>query len=104
MGRLVEINVLDFVDNCFSNNEGLIIYNLIRNEFTLSNQVVISFNGIRALNSSFVNSAFIELLNSYDFDFIKKNLRFTNSTKQINEMIKSRFDFEVNQRKNLVFT
>lgn len=51
---------------------------------------------ILALNSSFVNSAFIELLNDYIFNFIKNNIRFVDSTKQINDIIKSRFAFEIN--------
>ncbi|MGY3718642.1 STAS-like domain-containing protein [Sutcliffiella cohnii] len=41
---------------------------------------MVSFQEISALNTSFVNSAFIELLNDYDFPFIKENLRFVDST------------------------
>lgn len=102
MGRLVKIRILDYVDHCYSNDDGLVINKLIKNEIIRGNQVVVSFDRIKALNSSFVNSAFIELLDDFDFNVIKYSLKFTDSTKQINEMIKSRFGFEVNRRKNLM--
>jgi len=99
MGRLVNIRVKDYVDQVYSNDDGKIIYNELKKELARSNKIAVSFKEISALNSSFVNSAFIELLEDYDFQFIKENLRFVDSTKQINNMIKSRFSFEVNHRK-----
>lgn len=96
------INVLDHVERCYSNDDGQIIQDLIRHSFKQNEKVVVSFKGVTALNSSFVNTAFIELLNDYEFSFIKVHLGFSNSTAQINKMIKSRFNFEVNERKNLV--
>lgn len=99
MGRLVKIQVKDYVDQVYSNDDGMIIYNALKKELENSNKVTVSFKEISALNSSFVNSAFIELLNDYDFNFIKENLRFADSTNQINNLIKSRFSFEVNERR-----
>jgi len=99
MGRMVNIRVKDLVDQVYSNNDGLVIYNELRNQLEKSNKVTVSFDEIGALNSSFVNSAFIELLNHYDFNFIKKNIRFADSTKQINDIIKSRFAFEIDKQK-----
>ncbi|MED2005353.1 DUF4325 domain-containing protein [Brevibacillus laterosporus] len=61
-----------------------------------------SFSGVDGVPSSFVNSAFIQLLEDFTFEEIRQNLRFINSTKQINQMIKSRFEFEVNERKKLI--
>lgn len=61
----------------------------------------VSFKGVTSLNSSFVNSAFIELLNDFDFSYIRQNLKFTNSTAQINSIIKNRFSFEVNKKNRL---
>ncbi|MGG3693905.1 STAS-like domain-containing protein [Heyndrickxia ginsengihumi] len=95
----MNIRVKDLVDQVYSNNDGMVIYNELKNQLDNDNKVAVSFDDIGALNSSFVNSAFIELLNDFDFQFIKNNLRFVNSTKQINEMIKSRFAFEMNRIK-----
>nr|WP_236847798.1 hypothetical protein [Brevibacillus laterosporus] len=44
----------------------------------------------------------MQLLEDFTFEEIRQNLRFINSTKQINQMIKSRFEFEVNERKKLI--
>lgn len=96
-GRIVSLRVKDLVDQVYSNDDGRVVYNELKNQLDNANIVSVSFDEIGALNSSFVNSAFIELLNDYDFQFIKKNIRFVDSTKQINEMIKSRFAFEINK-------
>ncbi|MGH0614890.1 STAS-like domain-containing protein [Bacillus cereus] len=98
---MVNINVLDHVARCYSNDDGKIIQDLIRKAFAQNEKAVVSFKGVTALNSSFVNTAFIELLNDNDFNFIRKHLGFSNSTPQINAMIKNRFNFEVNERKKL---
>lgn len=96
------INVLDHVERCYSNADGEVICTLIHPGLSRNEQVVVSFSGVDSVPSSFVNSAFIALLDDVDFETIRKNLRFINSTKQINEMIKKRFMFEVNERKKLV--
>lgn len=98
-GRMVRLRIKDLVDQVYSNADGMIVYNELKEQFGSSNQVTVSFDEIGALNSSFVNSAFIELLKDYDFKYIKNNLRFVDSTKQINDMIKSRFAFEINKAK-----
>lgn len=99
---MVLINLLNHVEKCYSNDDGRIIFKKIKSAFSDDQKVTISLKGITTLNSSFVNSAFIELLDDYDFDFIRKNLSFIDSTKQINRMIKDRFLFEINRKKSLV--
>lgn len=98
MGKLVNITVKDYVDQVYSNDDGMVIYNELIKQLSQMNEIKVSFKDINALNSSFVNSAFIELLNDYDFQFIKEHIHFTDSTKQINDIIKSRFLFELNER------
>jgi len=96
---MVLINVLDHVEKCYSNDDGKIIYALIKEKFIKNQKVTISFSGITSLNSSFVNSAFIELLEDYSFDYVRSNLNFINSTRQINSILKDRFTFEANRKK-----
>ncbi|MCW2278770.1 STAS-like domain-containing protein [Heliophilum fasciatum] len=91
---MVTINVLDHVDQCYSNQDGDIIYKQIHSAFQAGFQVVLSFSGISAVTSSFINSALIPLLNDFSFDYIKANLKIVNSNRQLNEMIVSRFQFE----------
>ncbi|MCY9525856.1 STAS-like domain-containing protein [Paenibacillus larvae] len=94
------VNTLDHVNHCYSNADGDVIRNIILDQFSSGQKVTISFKGVDSLSSSFINSAFIELLEMYDFDFIKTHLAFVNSSKSINENIKRRFSFEVKERKN----
>lgn len=93
---MVTLSVRDLISD-FSNNNasGEILFQEIKNLFENQESVVVSFQGISEISSSFVNSAFIDLLEEYDFNYIRENLKFINSTKQINSLIKDRFSFEV---------
>ncbi|AVR33460.1 STAS-like domain-containing protein [Bacillus cereus] len=99
---MVTINVLNHVERCYSNDDGYTILNLIKTAFENNEKVTISFEGVTSATSSFINSALIELLGSYDFDYIRSNLHFINTTKQINSIIKSRFQFETTKKKEVV--
>lgn len=100
MGRIINIIVKDYVKEVYSNDDGLIIYNALKKELNSANHVRVSFKEIYALNTSFVNSAFIELLNDFEFEYIKEHVHFIDSTKQINSIIKDRFLFEINEREH----
>lgn len=92
---MVTIKLTDVIDDYLTNDDGLVVYKLIRSNFKKENKVTISFLGIAGLNTSFINSAFIKLLEDYDFSYIRNNLGFIDSNKQINQLIKNRFSFEV---------
>ena len=88
------INVLDHVPHCYTSQDGEVIASLIRDEFTQGKKVIVSFNGVGDVPSSFVNAAFTSLLDKYGFAFIKKHLSIVDSTWQINDMIRRRFHLE----------
>ena len=96
------IKVTDYIKQCYSNSDGQIIRNLISTVFSDGQKVKVSFENVDSVTSSFVNTAFIALLDSFTYDFIRSCMSFSNSTKQINKMIKDRFEFEVSERKELV--
>ncbi|MFC0271145.1 STAS-like domain-containing protein [Metabacillus herbersteinensis] len=96
------IKIVDHVGRCYSNQDGLIVKMILLKHLNSNKLVILSFEGIDGVTSSFVNTALIELLEDFDFDKIKQNLKFTNTNRQINEMIKNRFKFEINRKKNLV--
>lgn len=95
------IKVQDHVQQCFSANDGEKIAMLIKAEFAKGNKVVLSFTGIDDATSSFVNTAFIGLLNLYTPSFVKENLKIIDSTPNINELILKRFRFS-EQNKNAI--
>lgn len=94
------IRALDVVKQCYSNDDGNKLYSVISSRLKSKEKTVISFEGVDSIPSSFVNSAFIILLDQFDFDEIKRLLSFQKTTPQINEMIRSRFAFETQRRKS----
>ncbi|UAL27787.1 STAS-like domain-containing protein [Bacillus paralicheniformis] len=93
------IKVIDHVERCYSNEDGQIIFDIIDQKFSLGEEVNLSFSGISGVTSSFVNTALIDLLDKYGFDFVKGHLKFIDTTKQINTAINDRFKFEVKKKK-----
>lgn len=91
---MVRIIVKDVVDNCSDNASGLKILTLVEEALRAGEEVTVSFEGISYVSTSFVNSAFINLLENFTYNTIKAKLSFIKSTIQINKLIKERFAFE----------
>jgi hypothetical protein len=96
------IRVLDFVERCYNANDGQIIHDAIAKQWRHGDSVTLSFDGVDSVPSSFVNVALISFLDQYEFDEIKRKLRFVNTSSQINEMIRSRFSFEAKRKADQV--
>lgn len=96
------LKISNYVDRCYTNDDGEVIKGLILRELRQGKKVELSFEGVQSVSSSFLNSALIELLDEFSFEVIKSNLLFTNSNKMINEAIRMRFSFELNERKKLI--
>lgn len=92
------IRTLDYVKQCYTQEDGQKIYAIILPYLERKTKVEVSFDGVEFVPSSFVNTALIALLDKVPFQTIKECLSFINTTKQINEMIRDRFSFEVNHR------
>lgn len=95
------VRALDHVAQCYTQADGQKIYETILPLLQKGQRVELSFEGVETVPSSFINNALIRLLDNIPFDKIKSDLKFLNTTKQINEMIKTRFSFEVNKRHTL---
>lgn len=100
MGRLLKI--VDHVNQCYSNADGDVIQQILIEGLNNGERVIVSFKDIDSASSSFINSAFIDLLEHYNFEYIKSHLGFADTTRTINDTIKRRFSFEVNNRKKLI--
>lgn len=101
---MVRLKISDHLNHCYSNDDGELILGKLNKYFQDEEVVTVSFEGIEGVTSSFVNTAFVELLDNYTFDFIKSHLKIANSTRQINSMIKERLSFESKKRNDLVLT
>ena len=87
------IEILDYVKQASTYEDGEIIYTLISDAIRKNEKVILSFNQIPSVPSAFINSAILRLLEEFTFEKIRENVVFTNTTKHINDLIKSRFEF-----------
>lgn len=92
------IKLTDYISNGINNSEGELIFKIIMDKIEKEENLEISFSGMTAVSSSFVNSAFIELLKFYKFEYIKNKIKFKDTLKVHNDLIKSRFEFETAHR------
>ena len=90
---MVLIRIRDHVAGASSYEDGDIIYNIIKNSLEAQEAVEISFDGIASVPSAFVNAAFVRLLESISFEELKEKIKFINSTRSINELLRSRLEF-----------
>lgn len=92
------IRILDHVKTASSYEDGDVIFKLLLPELQGGRDVVVSFEGIGSVPSSFVNAAFIRLLESVSFATVRRHLKLIQSTRQINALIRSRFEFVAQER------
>lgn len=88
---MVTFSVIDHAPRCLNNDDGQIVFNLLYPYIKDAESVEVSFEGVYSVTSSFINSAFIALLDIFDFEQIKQLLKVTNSNAHINRLIKQRF-------------
>lgn len=87
------IRILDHVKTASTYEDGEVIYELIRGPISKGESVTVSFDGVLAVPSAFVNSAFVRLVESTPIDRIRQCLRIKDSTRAINELVRGRFSF-----------
>lgn len=96
------IFIKDQVDHCYTSQDGQKIFDTIFRVLKTKNSVLLDFQGIDAVSSTFVNVALVRLLSYFSFDEIKKTVGFINSNKNINSMIKSRLTFESSKQEDKI--
>jgi hypothetical protein len=86
------ISVLNIASGADTADQGAAVFIHLRDAMQAGGSVAVTFEGVQTATSSFVNMAFVPLLDDYSFDHIKQHLRVTKSTRQINDMIKTRLE------------
>ena len=82
------VRVLDATTTCYTYDDGLKVAALIRSELIVGTSVVVSFSGVDAVPSSFINGALASLLDAYSYDYLRKAVRIANVRPQVADMIK----------------
>jgi STAS-like domain of unknown function (DUF4325) len=92
------VKIIDHVTSASSYDDGEVIFRLLLDPVKNGQTVVVDFSGVASVPSAFVNSAFIRLLEHVSFDQVRSTLTFVQSSRQINELIRSRFEFVAQER------
>jgi hypothetical protein len=86
------ITALDHVPHCYSAEDGEKLASVLRRQLACSQQVILSLAGVADVPSSFVNAAFVGLLDEFPYPVIRSKLKVIDSNPQINGMIRRCFD------------
>lgn len=97
---MATVRIIDHIQHPSTYEDGQVIFNLIVNDVRSGNPVEVSFEGLHAVPSAFINAALLQLTETVSLKQIFSSLRITHSTKFINEMINRRFAFVAEQEKN----
>jgi hypothetical protein len=89
---MVTIQIHDLVAGANTADQGNAVLPHLRSAMAGGAPFVVSFVKIQTATSSFVNASFVPLLKEYSFGDIKSRMRVTDSTRQINQMIKMRLE------------
>lgn len=87
------IRILDVVTTASTYEDGEAVCRKLLEQIDAGHPVFVSFDGIHAVPSAFVNAAFLKLLETHSFEEIQKLLKIRDSTRNINELVRSRFEF-----------
>lgn len=87
------IRILDHVRSASNYEDGDVIFKLILDPIRRGERVILSFSGISSVPSAFINASVIRLMEFVSFQQIRNLLAISDSTKQINDLIRRRFDF-----------
>ena len=82
--------VIDLVPACDTNEQGLIVYEFVKKQFSSGGSVTLDFTGIPNVTTSFVNSAFVSLLDIIGYQELKSRLRLVGVNRQIGNMVQGR--------------
>jgi hypothetical protein len=87
--RMKTIKVKDITKGTFTNEDGLSVYNAIYSTISENDCIILSFEGITSLSSSFLNSSIGEIIEEFGFDFLKNKIKITKYTPQLSVLIQN---------------
>jgi len=89
---MVTIRIFDAAGGADTSAQGDLAYAKLIAGLRSPQDVEVSFDGVKTATSSFVNTSFVKLLEDWPLDELKRRMRVVHSTRQINDMIKSRLE------------
>jgi hypothetical protein len=84
------IRIREIAGGADTAEQGFAVLLALRAELGRAPLVTVSFEGVVTATSSFINASFVQLLDQMDLEDIKKRVLVLRSSRQINDMIRSR--------------
>jgi uncharacterized protein DUF4325 len=88
------IRILDIVTGADTSEQGAAVLGRLQSALSVNQIVTVSFRGINTATSSFVSTGLVPLLQDIKLNDLKRRLQIVDSTRQINDMIKTRLNRE----------
>ena len=98
------LNVKDYtaLDIALTSGEGEIIHRLILDAFRKGFNVIVDFEGIRAINTAFLNTAIGKLYSKYDSPYLNRHLSIHNISDSDLRYLKKAIETAIEYYKNPV--
>jgi hypothetical protein len=88
----MELSIKDLAGGADTAAQGEAILRSLNSALKNGGVATLNFSGVTTATSSFTNAAIVALLSEYSLEHLKKHLRVIKSTRQINDMIRSRLE------------
>jgi len=90
--KTVKIIIKDITTGTTSNIDGLSLKLAINSSLADSDNILLSFEGITTISSSFLNSSIGEIVDQYGFDILKDRIKITHYTPSLAKIITKYID------------
>ncbi|CUH46338.1 STAS-like domain-containing protein [Ruegeria atlantica] len=84
------VYIRDIVDGCDTNAQGAVLSALLDANLSKMQSVTLDFTDVFNVTSSFVNTAFVDLMDRHDLAQFKQHVKLRNVNRQIATLVKSR--------------
>ncbi|AHA29514.1 STAS-like domain-containing protein [Exiguobacterium sp. MH3] len=88
---MVTITIKDHVSEGFTNDDGGLLYDIIKSAMKDHDIINLSFEDMNAISSSFLNSSLVKIKEEIGFGELKRRFKFVKTTPSINSTIRTRF-------------
>ncbi|WP_462387304.1 STAS-like domain-containing protein [Acidovorax sp. Q11] len=90
---MVVIRIQEHAPQASTYADGQAIFDLLKPRLAQGEEVTLSFNGILAVPSAFINAAIVQLVEHVPLTQVRQQLRIADSTRAINNLIRTRLEF-----------
>lgn len=88
---MVTITIKDHVSEGFTNDDGALLYGVIKEYLHKNDTIILSFEGMTSISSSFLNSSLVQVKEEIGFSELKRRFKFIKTNQSINSTIRTRF-------------